>query len=80
MAVDRKNDGQMAVKLRKFLRVYRSGENRKSKKLTDSAEGQQEANVVEVKIPTCYQQVIRSRETSEWCDAMDREINVKIER
>ncbi|GBL75902.1 hypothetical protein AVEN_234242-1 [Araneus ventricosus] len=57
-----------------------SGENTKSEKLTDSAEGQQEANVVEVKIPTCYQQAIRSREAPEWCDAMDREINVMIER
>ncbi|GBL76200.1 Retrovirus-related Pol polyprotein from transposon TNT 1-94 [Araneus ventricosus] len=57
-----------------------SGENTKSEKLTDSAEGQLEANVVEVKIPTCYQQAIRSREASEWCDAMDREINVMIER
>ncbi|GBM28889.1 Retrovirus-related Pol polyprotein from transposon TNT 1-94 [Araneus ventricosus] len=56
-----------------------NGENTKSEKLTDSAEGQQEANVVEVKIPTCYQQAIRSREESEWCDAMDREINVMIE-
>ncbi|GBM38318.1 Retrovirus-related Pol polyprotein from transposon TNT 1-94 [Araneus ventricosus] len=44
------------------------------------AAGQQEANVVEVKILTCYQQAIRSREASEWCDAMDREINVMIER
>ncbi|GBM42682.1 Retrovirus-related Pol polyprotein from transposon RE1 [Araneus ventricosus] len=57
-----------------------SGENAKSEKLTDSAEGQQEANVVEVRIPTCYQQAIRSRKASEWCDAMDREINVMIER
>ncbi|GBN83615.1 hypothetical protein AVEN_209874-1 [Araneus ventricosus] len=57
-----------------------SGENTKSEKLTDSAEGQLEANVVEVKIPTCYQQAIRSREASEWYDAMDREINVMIER
>ncbi|GBN31024.1 Retrovirus-related Pol polyprotein from transposon TNT 1-94 [Araneus ventricosus] len=59
---------------------YFCGENTKSKKLTDSAEGQQEANVVEVKIPTCYEQAIRSREASEWCDAMVREINVMIER
>ncbi|GBM87559.1 hypothetical protein AVEN_107208-1 [Araneus ventricosus] len=57
-----------------------SGGNTKFEKLTDSAEGQQEANVVEVKIPTCYQQAIRSREASEWWDAMDREINVMIER
>ncbi|GBN59080.1 Retrovirus-related Pol polyprotein from transposon TNT 1-94 [Araneus ventricosus] len=57
-----------------------SGENTKSEKLTDSAEGQQEANVVDVKIPTCYQQAIRSKEASEWCDAMDRDINVMIER
>ncbi|GBM72974.1 hypothetical protein AVEN_35092-1 [Araneus ventricosus] len=32
---------------------YRSGENIKSEKLPDSAEGQQEANVVEVRIPAC---------------------------
>ncbi|GBN00819.1 hypothetical protein AVEN_208715-1 [Araneus ventricosus] len=57
-----------------------SGENTKSEKLTGSAEGQQEANVVEVKIPTCYQQAIRSREASEWCDAMGREINVMKEK
>ncbi|GBM96224.1 hypothetical protein AVEN_47687-1 [Araneus ventricosus] len=57
-----------------------SGANTKSEKLTDSAEGQLEANVGEVKIPTCYQQAIRSREASEWCDAMDRVSNVMIER
>ncbi|GBO24668.1 hypothetical protein AVEN_264111-1 [Araneus ventricosus] len=54
--------------------------NTKSEEQTDSAEGQLEANVIEVRIPTCYQHAIRSKETSEWCDAMDREISVMIER
>ncbi|GBL88995.1 hypothetical protein AVEN_255156-1 [Araneus ventricosus] len=54
-----------------------SGENTKSEKLPDSAESQP---VVEVRIPTCLQQAIRSREAFEWYDAMDREINLMIER
>ncbi|GFV30719.1 hypothetical protein TNCV_951401 [Trichonephila clavipes] len=57
--------------------VQLSGENTKSKKLTDRVEGQQEANVIEVRIRTCYQQVIRK---AEWCETMDREINVTIGR
>ncbi|GBN24726.1 hypothetical protein AVEN_38839-1, partial [Araneus ventricosus] len=53
--------------------------NTKSEKLPNSTKGQQEANVVEVRIPTCYQQAIRSREASKGCDVMDREINIMIE-
>ncbi|GBM78075.1 hypothetical protein AVEN_132216-1 [Araneus ventricosus] len=56
-----------------------SGENTKSEKLTDTVGSQQKANVVEVRITTCYQLAIRSRKASEWCDAMDREINIMIE-
>ncbi|GFW38998.1 retrovirus-related Pol polyprotein from transposon TNT 1-94 [Trichonephila clavipes] len=41
---------------------------------------QQEALMVEVKIPNCYKQAIRSRDASKWHDAMDKEINVMMER
>ncbi|GFU83345.1 retrovirus-related Pol polyprotein from transposon TNT 1-94 [Trichonephila clavipes] len=41
---------------------------------------QQEALMVEVPIPNCYKQAIRSRDASEWHDAMDKEINVMMER
>ncbi|GFT21238.1 retrovirus-related Pol polyprotein from transposon TNT 1-94 [Trichonephila clavipes] len=41
---------------------------------------QQEAFMVEVTIPNCYKQAIRSRDASKWHDAMDKEINVMMER
>ncbi|GFU73700.1 retrovirus-related Pol polyprotein from transposon TNT 1-94 [Trichonephila clavipes] len=41
---------------------------------------QQEALMVEVTIPNCYKQAIRSRNASKWHDAMDKEINVMMER
>ncbi|GFT43152.1 retrovirus-related Pol polyprotein from transposon TNT 1-94 [Trichonephila clavipes] len=41
---------------------------------------QQEALIVEVTIPNCYKQAIRSRDASKWHDAMDKEINVMMER
>ncbi|GFU75339.1 retrovirus-related Pol polyprotein from transposon TNT 1-94 [Trichonephila clavipes] len=41
---------------------------------------QQEALMVEVTIPNCYKQAIRSRDASKWRDAMDKEINVMKER
>ncbi|GFV49999.1 retrovirus-related Pol polyprotein from transposon TNT 1-94 [Trichonephila clavipes] len=41
---------------------------------------QQEALMVEVTIPNCYKQAIRSRDASKWRDAMDKEINVMMER
>ncbi|GFX25772.1 retrovirus-related Pol polyprotein from transposon TNT 1-94 [Trichonephila clavipes] len=41
---------------------------------------QQEALMVEVTIPNCYKQAIRSRDASKWHDAMDKEINVMMER
>ncbi|GFU43894.1 retrovirus-related Pol polyprotein from transposon RE1 [Trichonephila clavipes] len=41
---------------------------------------QQEALMVEVTIPNCYKQAIRSRDSSKWRDAMDKEINVMMER
>ncbi|GFX23626.1 gag_pre-integrs domain-containing protein [Trichonephila clavipes] len=41
---------------------------------------QQETLMVEVIIPNCYKQAIRSREASKWHDAMDKEINVMIKR
>ncbi|GBN46901.1 hypothetical protein AVEN_186831-1 [Araneus ventricosus] len=47
----RNNIAQRLVLLGKYLLWYRSGGNTKSEKLTDSAEGQQEANVVEAKNP-----------------------------
>ncbi|GFV69691.1 retrovirus-related Pol polyprotein from transposon RE1 [Trichonephila clavipes] len=39
---------------------------------------QQEALMVEVTIPNCYKQAIRSRDASKWHDAMDKEINVMM--
>ncbi|GFT72100.1 retrovirus-related Pol polyprotein from transposon TNT 1-94 [Trichonephila clavipes] len=36
--------------------------------------------MVEVTIPNCYKQAIRSRDASKWRDAMDKEINVMMER
>ncbi|GFT89839.1 retrovirus-related Pol polyprotein from transposon TNT 1-94 [Trichonephila clavipes] len=41
---------------------------------------QQEALMVEVTIPNGYKQAIRSRDASKWHDAMDKEINVVMER
>ncbi|GFY17645.1 retrovirus-related Pol polyprotein from transposon TNT 1-94 [Trichonephila clavipes] len=41
---------------------------------------QQEALLVEITIPNCYKQAIRSRDASKWHDAMDKEINVMKER
>ncbi|GFT10310.1 retrovirus-related Pol polyprotein from transposon TNT 1-94 [Trichonephila clavipes] len=41
---------------------------------------QKEALMVEVTIPNCYKQAIRSRDASKWHDAMDKEINVMKER
>ncbi|GFX38529.1 retrovirus-related Pol polyprotein from transposon TNT 1-94 [Trichonephila clavipes] len=41
---------------------------------------QQEALMVEVTIPNCYKQAIRSRDASKWHDAMDKEINIMMER
>ncbi|GFU20083.1 retrovirus-related Pol polyprotein from transposon TNT 1-94 [Trichonephila clavipes] len=41
---------------------------------------QQEALMVEVTIPNGYKQAIRSRDASKWRDAMDKEINVMMER
>ncbi|GFW10104.1 retrovirus-related Pol polyprotein from transposon RE1 [Trichonephila clavipes] len=41
---------------------------------------QQEALTVEVTIPNCYKQAIRSIDASKWHDAMDKEINVMMER
>ncbi|GFV50591.1 retrovirus-related Pol polyprotein from transposon TNT 1-94 [Trichonephila clavipes] len=38
---------------------------------------QQEALMVEVTIPNCYKQAIRSRDASKWHDAMDKEINIQ---
>ncbi|GFT27201.1 retrovirus-related Pol polyprotein from transposon TNT 1-94 [Trichonephila clavipes] len=41
---------------------------------------EQQALMVEVTIPICYKQAIRSRDASKWHDAMDKEINVMKER
>ncbi|GFW74266.1 retinoic acid receptor RXR-alpha [Trichonephila clavipes] len=41
---------------------------------------QQETLMVEVTIPNCYKQAIRSRDASKWHDAMDKEIKVMKER
>ncbi|GFU59940.1 hypothetical protein TNCV_667351 [Trichonephila clavipes] len=54
-------------------------DNTESQGFSDLSE-QQEALMVEVTIPICYKQAIRSRDASKWHDAMDKEINVMMER
>ncbi|GFS98518.1 hypothetical protein TNCV_3478941 [Trichonephila clavipes] len=54
-------------------------DNTESQGFSDLSE-QQEALMVEVTIPNCYKQAIRSRDASKWHDAMDKEINVMMER
>ncbi|GFW94876.1 gag_pre-integrs domain-containing protein [Trichonephila clavipes] len=41
---------------------------------------EQQALMVEVIIPNCYKQAIRSRKASKWHDAMDKENNLMMER
>ncbi|GFU72380.1 retrovirus-related Pol polyprotein from transposon TNT 1-94 [Trichonephila clavipes] len=53
---------------------------KKSGKGFSNLSEQQEALMVEVTIPNCYKQAIRSRDASKWHDAMDKEINVMMER
>ncbi|GFT60736.1 retrovirus-related Pol polyprotein from transposon TNT 1-94 [Trichonephila clavipes] len=52
--------------------------NTESQGFSDLSE--QQALMVEVTIPNCYKQAIRSRDASKWRDAMDKEINVMMER
>ncbi|GFU04080.1 retrovirus-related Pol polyprotein from transposon RE1 [Trichonephila clavipes] len=54
-------------------------DNTESQGFSDLSE-QQEALMVEVTIPICYKQAIRSRDASKWHDEMDKEINVMKER
>ncbi|GFV60070.1 retrovirus-related Pol polyprotein from transposon TNT 1-94 [Trichonephila clavipes] len=56
-----------------------------TKRLSKNIQGfsdlsEQQALMVEVTIPNCYKQAIRSRDASKWHDAMDKEINVMMER
>ncbi|GFY18371.1 uncharacterized protein TNCV_2396001 [Trichonephila clavipes] len=60
----------------KLRRNLLSGSRLESKDLSE----QQEALMVEVTIPNCYKQAIRSRDASKRHDAMDKEINVMMER
>ncbi|GFU83317.1 retrovirus-related Pol polyprotein from transposon TNT 1-94 [Trichonephila clavipes] len=53
-------------------------DNTESQGFSDLSE--QQALMVEVTIPICYKQAIRSRDASKWHDAMDKEINVMKER
>ncbi|GFS93081.1 retrovirus-related Pol polyprotein from transposon TNT 1-94 [Trichonephila clavipes] len=53
-------------------------DNTESQGFSDLSE--QQALMVEVTIPNCYKQAIRSRDASKWHDAMDKEINVTKER
>ncbi|GFT76317.1 retrovirus-related Pol polyprotein from transposon TNT 1-94 [Trichonephila clavipes] len=53
-------------------------DNTESQGFSDLSE--QQALMVEVTIPNCYKQAIRSRDASKWHDAMDKEINVMKER
>ncbi|GFX23122.1 retrovirus-related Pol polyprotein from transposon TNT 1-94 [Trichonephila clavipes] len=54
-------------------------DNTESQGLSDLSE-QQDALMVEVTIPNCYKQAIRSRDASKRHDAMDKEINLMMER
>ncbi|GFW79147.1 retrovirus-related Pol polyprotein from transposon RE1 [Trichonephila clavipes] len=54
-------------------------DNTESQGFSDLSE-QQEALMVEVTIPNCYKQAIRSRDASKWHDAMNKEIKVMMER
>ncbi|KAF8770880.1 Retrovirus-related Pol polyprotein like [Argiope bruennichi] len=56
-----------------------SKEDSESQEFSNLTEGQLEANVVEVYIPNCYKQAIKSRDASKWCDAMDKEVNIMKE-
>ncbi|GFY25481.1 retrovirus-related Pol polyprotein from transposon TNT 1-94 [Trichonephila clavipes] len=53
-------------------------DNTESQGFSDLSE-QQEALMVEVTIPNCHKQAIKSRDASKWRDAMDKEINVMKE-
>ncbi|GFV71526.1 retrovirus-related Pol polyprotein from transposon TNT 1-94 [Trichonephila clavipes] len=53
-------------------------DNTESQGFSDLSE--QQAFMVEVTIPNGYKQAIRSRDASKWHDAMDKEINVMMER
>ncbi|GFX79554.1 retrovirus-related Pol polyprotein from transposon TNT 1-94 [Trichonephila clavipes] len=53
-------------------------DNTESQGFSDLSE--QQALMVDVTIPNCYKQAIRSRDASKWRDAMDKEINVMMER
>ncbi|GFT99631.1 retrovirus-related Pol polyprotein from transposon TNT 1-94 [Trichonephila clavipes] len=53
-------------------------DNTESQGFSDLSE--QQALMVEVTIPNCYKQAIRSRDASKWHDAMDKEINVMMEQ
>ncbi|GFX44121.1 retrovirus-related Pol polyprotein from transposon TNT 1-94 [Trichonephila clavipes] len=53
-------------------------DNIESQGFSDLSE--QQALMVDVTIPNCYKQAIRSRDASKWHDAMDKEINVMMER
>ncbi|GFU30373.1 retrovirus-related Pol polyprotein from transposon RE1 [Trichonephila clavipes] len=53
-------------------------DNTESQGFSDLSE--QQALMVEVTIPNCYKQAIRSRDASKWHDAMDKEINVMKKR
>ncbi|GFU75412.1 retrovirus-related Pol polyprotein from transposon TNT 1-94 [Trichonephila clavipes] len=61
------------------VKWIRNIDNTESQGFSDLSE-QQEALMVEVTIPNCYKQSIRSRDASKWHDAMDKEINVMKER
>ncbi|GFU70475.1 retrovirus-related Pol polyprotein from transposon RE1, partial [Trichonephila clavipes] len=58
----------------KWIRNIGRRDNTESQGFSDLSE-QQEALMVEVTIPNCYKQAIRSRDASKWHDAMDKEIN-----
>ncbi|GFX20746.1 retrovirus-related Pol polyprotein from transposon TNT 1-94 [Trichonephila clavipes] len=59
--------------------LFNFRKNTESQGFSDLSE-QQEALMVKVAIPNGYKQAIRSRDASKWHDAMDKEINVMMER
>ncbi|GFW34264.1 retrovirus-related Pol polyprotein from transposon TNT 1-94 [Trichonephila clavipes] len=66
----------------KGYRIWLTDENKLVETINEFSDltEQQEALMVEVIIPNCYKQAIRSREASKWHDAMYKEINVMMER
>ncbi|GFU00497.1 retrovirus-related Pol polyprotein from transposon TNT 1-94 [Trichonephila clavipes] len=74
-----RNIGRKVTGSNVYYSIEGKKDNTESQGFSDLSE-QQEALMVEVTIPNCYKQAIRSRYLSKRHDAMDKEINVMKER